>query len=80
MIYTGSQNLPEITEKVKIFLETDNFISLKPERDVNNCCLTTKNIRIQVVFKGVQNPEQSGHPFRFKADSHSGAKRTPIPF
>ncbi|MCF8363737.1 MAG: hypothetical protein K9G70_14055 [Prolixibacteraceae bacterium] len=28
----------------------------------------------------MQNPEQSGHPFRFKADSHSGAKRTPIPF
>jgi hypothetical protein len=27
----------------------------------------------------MQNPEQSGQVFRFKADSHSGAKRTPVP-
>lgn len=32
------------------------------------------------VYTILQNPEQNGHPFRFKAVMHSGAKRTPIPF
>ena len=27
----------------------------------------------------LQIPDQNGHPFRFKADSHSGGKRTPVP-
>jgi len=32
------------------------------------------------IYDSLQNPEQTGHPFRFKADTRSGAKRTPIPF
>jgi len=31
------------------------------------------------VVELVQNPEQTGHPFRTKADSDSGTKRTLIP-
>jgi len=27
----------------------------------------------------MQNPEQNGHPFRFKADTRSDLSRTPVP-
>ncbi len=43
----------------------------------------TRQPRMRVLYKvilpQVQNPEQSGQTFRFKADTHSGGKRTPVP-
>ncbi|MCF8363148.1 MAG: hypothetical protein K9G70_11050 [Prolixibacteraceae bacterium] len=48
--------------------------------DKNNQTIRQLSEFTQEFLEPLQNPEQSGHPFRFKADSHSGAKRTPIPF
>ncbi|MBN2777113.1 MAG: hypothetical protein JXR36_05700 [Bacteroidales bacterium] len=61
IIYTGSSDLPEISEKIKQHLEFDNFINLKTERENQNCCLFTKNIRIQVVYKGVPESPKFNH-------------------
>jgi hypothetical protein len=57
IIYTGTTDLPGITNEIKQHLEVDNFINLNSQRAEKNCCLFTENIRIQVVYKG--DPESS---------------------
>ena len=68
-------------KKHKVKLPNGKIIDDYYITDLNNVGMvlpiTTKN---EVVLVKLQNPEENGHPFRFKADRYSGAKRTPILF
>jgi hypothetical protein len=56
-------------------------MSFSPELKITNTkhcgdCAVIKHQQRQVEL---HIPEQSGHPFRFNSDTHSGLFRTPIP-
>lgn len=71
IIYTGTTDLPGITEEIKTYLEADEFVNLISERVNNNCCLYSKNIRIQTIYKGGDAADLESDKFKHIPDLKS---------